>query len=281
MMMTRTMLLSLLVAGAGCAHRTYVGATYSGTAYSSGDSGYYYEPATSRGAGARALTGRDYRSEYPGNSDTVSYGALSTPDSFAATTQGAGARALTGRPDTTQYGYVEPGVTVYNSGVGGGEVAGGTTVVSSSNLANDDANFIREAMQLGAAEVRIGELAQQKAMNSSLREFGQMIVTDHQKSNDELKQLAQQKQASISTATAMSSREQEMVDKLSSAQGRDFDRMCERDLVSTHEKAVRAFKHEAEHGQDADLRAFAQKTLPTLEQHLQQAKDLKKEKLNT
>jgi putative membrane protein len=116
-------------------------------------------------------------------------------------------------------------------------------------------------------------------MNSSLRDFGQMLVTDHQKSNDELQQLAQQKQISISTA--LTSHDQAMLDKLSSAQGRDFDRMCERDLVSTHEKAVRAFKHEAEHGQDADLRAFAQKTLPTLEQHLQQAKEMRKEKFNT
>ena len=72
-----------------------------------------------------------------------------------------------------------------------------------------------------------------------------------------------------------------MIDKLSSADGRDFDRKFERDSVSAHEKAIRLFKREADHGRDADLRAFAQKTLPTLEQHLQQAKDLRKEKYNT
>jgi putative membrane protein len=254
---------------------------YSDSRYSSGDSGYYSEPATTRGAGARAMTGRDNNNYYYSD-DTVSYETLRTPDSFADTTQGAGARALTGRPDTAQYAYAQPGVTVFRStAVGGGEIAGGTTSASSSTLANDDANFLREAMQLGMAEVRMGELAQQKAQNSSLREFGQMIATDHQKSNDELRQLGQQKQFSFSATTAISSKDQAMIDKLSSAEGRDFDRMCERDLIDSHEKAIKLFKHEAEHGRDADLRAFAQKTLPGLEQHLQQAKDLKKEKSNT
>jgi len=273
-MITRTILLSLLLAGAGCAHRTtYVGGTYSGPSYSSGDSGYYYEPATSRGAGARALMNHNEDMEY---SDTVSYETLSAPDSFAATTQGAGARALTGRPDTTQ--YAEAGtVTVYNPpAVGGGEVVGGTTTVSSGNVGREDANFVRDAMQLGMTEVRLGELAQQKAQNSSLRDFGQRLVSDHQKANDELQQLAQQKQIAISSSTSLDSKDQRMIDKLSSSEGRDFDSKCERDIVRAHEKAIKLFRHEADHGQDADLRAFAQKTVPELEQHLQQARDLQK-----
>lgn len=281
-MITRTMLLSLLLAGAGCAHRTYVGGTYSGTSYSSGDSGYYYEPATSRGAGARALMNHNNDMEYSDTSDTVTYETLNTPDSFAATTQGAGARALTGRPDTTQ--YAEAGTaTVYSSSpaVGGAEIAGGTTTVSSGSIAREDADFVRDAMRLGMAEVRLGDLAQQKALNPSLREFGQMLSSDHQKANDELQQLAQQKQIAIPGSTAFDSKDQRMMDKLSSADGRDFDRMCERDIVSAHEKAIKLFRHEAEHGQDSDLRAFAQKTLLELEQHLQRAKDLSKEKFST
>src|SRR3954471_24668752 len=159
-MITRTILLSLLLAGAGCAHRTYVGGTYSGTSYSSGDSGYYYEPATSRGAGSRALMNHNDDPQY---SETVTYETLNTPDSFAATTQGAGARALTGRPDRTEYGQPADD-TVYNSSaVGGADVVGGTTTISGSSVANEDVNFVREAMQLGMTEVRLGELAQQKA----------------------------------------------------------------------------------------------------------------------
>jgi putative membrane protein len=266
------MIVSLLLVGAGCAHRTYVGATYSGTTYSSGDSGYYYEPPTSKGAGARALKNDTEVTDY------VSYNIV-TPDAAAATTQGAGARALIGQPETVEIVQPET-VTVYSSpGVGGGEVSGGTTIGSSGSFSRDDANFVREAMQMGMAEVRMGELAQQKALNSSLRDFGQMLVTDHKKSNDELQQIATQKQ--FTTTMSVSSKDQAMLDKLSSLEGPEFDRVCERDAVSGHEKAIKLFRHEADHGQDSDLRAFAQKTLPTLEQHLQQAKELKKEKSST
>jgi len=266
------------MAGAGCAHRTYVGSTYSGTSYSSGDSGYYYEPATSRGAGARALMNHDNDLEY---SDTVSYDTLGAPDSFVDTTQGAGARALTGRPDTTEFPQVGETTVYRTTAVGGGEIVGGRTVGSNGSLGTEDANFVREAMQLGMTEVRMGELAQQKAQSSSVRQFGQMMATDHQKSNDELQQIAQQKQISAATSSSLSSKEQGMLDKLSSANGRDFDRKFERDAVNSHEKAIKLFKREADRGQDSDLRAFAQKTLPTLEQHLQEAKDLKKEKSST
>jgi putative membrane protein len=277
-MITRTILLSLLLAGAGCAHRTYVGATYSGTSYSSGDSGYYYEPATSRGAGARALMNHDNDTEY---SDTVSYDTLSAPDSFVDTTQGAGARVLTGRPDTTEFPQAGVATVYRTTAVGGGEIGGGTTVGSNGSLRTEDANFVREAMQLGMTEVRMGELAQQKAQSSSVRQFGQMLVSDHQKSNDELQQLAQQKQISTATSSSLSSREQGTIDKLSSAEGRDFDRAFERDAVKSHEKAIKLFKREADRGQDSDLRAFAQKNLPSLEQHLQEAKELKKDRSST
>src|SRR5437870_8881124 len=108
-MITRTLLLSLLLAGAGCAHRTYVGASYSepvysGTTYSSADSDYYYEPATSKGAGARAL-----KNETEVYSEPTLY-SITTADPAAANTQGAGARALIGQPDTVV--MAEPGVEV-------------------------------------------------------------------------------------------------------------------------------------------------------------------------
>ena len=107
-MITRAMILSLLLVGAGCVHRTYVESTYPAPAYSSTDSGYYYEPPNSKGAGARAM--KNDTEVTP--TDTVTYD-VATPDSFAATTQGAGARALTGRPDTDE--LVTPGVGVVGS----------------------------------------------------------------------------------------------------------------------------------------------------------------------
>src|SRR5204863_2478347 len=132
-MITRTLLLSLLLVGAGCAHRSYVGtsysgATYGGTTYTSTDSDYSYEPATSKGAGSRALMNETTVYNEPDLYE------ITTADPAAATTQGAGARALIGQPDTVV--MMVPGVeaTTYRSAVGGGEVSGGTAIGASGSL---------------------------------------------------------------------------------------------------------------------------------------------------
>src|ERR1044071_8099582 len=112
-MITRTILLSLLLAGAGCVHRTtkteYMGGTYSGPSYSSGESGYYYEPANSKGAGARALMNRDNDGDI-NYSQPHYYSSESTYYSEPATTRGAGAQALIGRDDGN-YSYSEGAVS--------------------------------------------------------------------------------------------------------------------------------------------------------------------------
>jgi putative membrane protein len=66
------------------------------------------------------------------------------------------------------------------------------------------------------------------------------------------------------------------LDKLSKMRGGEFDRAYMRDMVEDHDKDVKKFRQEAEHGNDADLKAFAQQTLPTLEQHQKMAHDISK-----
>jgi putative membrane protein len=267
------MIVSLLLVGAGCAHRTYTGASYSGTSYSgNGDTGYYYEhyePSTTKGAGAQAL-----RNDSAVVSEPTTY-AVITPDAASTTQQGAGARALIGQADYIE--IVQPQVEVTTQSretfVGGSTDSTGSSISGSSSLSRDDANFLREAIQSGVAEVRLGELAQQRAQDPSLKSFGEMLVADHKKANEELRRLAEQKQLSI--PMEISSKDQAMLDRLSSLEGARFDRVWERDTVDAHEKAIKAFKHAADNSKDPDIRDFAQKTLPTLEQHLREAKQLK------
>jgi putative membrane protein len=282
------MMVSLLLVAAGCAHRTtYTGGSYSsGATYYSGDTqtygdtGTYYEPATSKGAGARAM-----KNDTEVVGDTTIY-TVSTPDAAALTQQGAGARALIGETEYVE--VVRPDVEVttvpsnnerFVSGSTDLSPTGGKSGYVTGNLSKDDANFAREAMQAGAAEVRMGELVQQKAQNSSLKSFGDMIVTDHTRANEELQRLATQKQ--MTETMSINPREQAKLDRLSNLSGPEFDRVAQREAVDAHAKAIKLFKHEAEHGQDQDLKAFAQKTLPILEQHLQDAKSLKLRESNT
>ncbi|MGH9410647.1 MAG: DUF4142 domain-containing protein, partial [Vicinamibacterales bacterium] len=61
--------------------------------------------------------------------------------------------------------------------------------------------------------------------------------------------------------------------RLSKLSGESYDKAYMRDMVKDHEHDVAAFKKEADSGKDPDIKAFAAKTLPTLEEHLKLAKE--------
>ena len=132
-----------------------------------------------------------------------------------------------------------------------------------------DQNFVEKAAIGGLAEVQLGNLAQQKAASDQVRPFGMRMVQDHTKANDELKQIASSK--GVQLPTALDSKHQKLADKLSKMTGADFDKAYMSDMVSDHKEDISDFKKEANGGKDADIKAFAAKTLPTLEDHLKMA----------
>jgi len=143
---------------------------------------------------------------------------------------------------------------------------------ANSMIAPEDATFLREAAQSGVAEVQMGQLAMQNAQSPELKDFGQKLVSDHTQSNQELMQLASQK--GVQVPTVMAARDQQMLQQLSSMKGAEFDRTCDQHAVDAHVRTIRAFKLAAQRSQDPDIKAFAQKTLPILEQHLLTARQL-------
>jgi putative membrane protein len=202
-------------------------------------------------------------SENFGASTTTPGTVGSGSEASEATTKGAGARALSGNDanaDTTS--------SVTAATDSSTSSAAGTT----GNLSRQDSTFVREAAQSGLAEVQMGKLVQQNAQSQQLKDFGQRLVSDHTQANNELMQIAQQK--GITAPTTISAHDQHMMSKLSGLNGAEFDRMCQQDAVAAHEKAVKLFQTEAQSGQDPELKAFAQKTLPTLQEHLRMAKQM-------
>src|SRR5207249_3013589 len=113
---------------------------------------------------------------------------------------------------------------------------GARSLSSSSSEATavvrDDASFVREAGQAGLAEVRMGELARQNTQDQQVKDFGQRLVDDHTKANEELARIATQK--NFQMPTAMSTKDQSMIDHLSSLNGADFDKDCARHGVEAH-----------------------------------------------
>lgn len=145
-------------------------------------------------------------------------------------------------------------------------------------LEGHDAKFLKDAASGGQMEVELGRLATQNGSSDAVKKFGQRMVDDHSKANDELKQVASTK--GFAVPEKLEPKHQKAVDKLSKVKGAEFDREYARLMVSDHEADVKEFKKEAQSGQDADLKAFAQKNLPTLETHLDHAKKLTAQKVS-
>jgi len=141
-----------------------------------------------------------------------------------------------------------------------------------ANMAAQDRNFLMEAAMGGMMEVELGRLAAQQGMNDAVKQFGQRMVDDHSKANQELMSLAQSK--GITLPTTIDEKHQKDMTKLQGLSGADFDREYTKMMLSDHRKDVSEFEKQSTKGMDADLKAFASKTLPTLQEHLQMAEAL-------
>jgi len=137
-------------------------------------------------------------------------------------------------------------------------------------FAADDA-WVMKVAKGGMAEVELGKMAADKASADNVKQFGQRMVTDHSKANDELKALAESKK--ITLPTEMGAEEKALHDRLAKLSGPAFDRAYMKAMLDDHVKDVNAFKMEAKSGKDPDIKAWAAKTLPTLEDHLKQARE--------
>ncbi|MGE5103253.1 MAG: DUF4142 domain-containing protein [Betaproteobacteria bacterium] len=145
---------------------------------------------------------------------------------------------------------------------------------SSQSLSTDDRQFAMKAAEAGMAEVELGKLAQQKAQNDQVKQFGERMVRDHSQANDRLKQVVASKNVTLPAHLDKSG--QKDLDQLTKLSGPKFDQQYIKKQVSGHEKVIQEFRKEAKSGRDQDLRTFASRTLPTLEQHLTLAKSAQK-----
>lgn len=134
------------------------------------------------------------------------------------------------------------------------------------------ARFVQEAASGGMMEVQLGRLATERAQDERVRQFGQRMVQDHTQANNDLMQAASR--MNMVPPTTMMPMHQEHYDRLSRLSGRDFDRAYIRMMVEDHAQDVRNFEHQARNGDNPDVRDFANRTLPTLREHLQMVRDM-------
>lgn len=147
----------------------------------------------------------------------------------------------------------------------------GSTGGTTSTLADFEKDFIMKAAQGGMSEVSMGSLAAQQGADTGVKTFGNGMVTDHGKANDELRQLATSKGLVFPAETDAD--QKKTMDELSKKTGRDFDKAYMDDMVKDHEHDVAEFEKMSKEAKDPDLKAWVTKTLPTLQNHLKMAKE--------
>ena len=155
------------------------------------------------------------------------------------------------------------------SSSGNAAMAGGS---GSAKLAHGDKEFIENAAQSGLFEVEQSQLALTRTQDAGVKTFAQQMVDDHTKANQELMSLAQSKGAKVPDKPSMTQRGK--IDLLKTHKTA-FDKNYAESQVNAHESTIKLFRKEASDGKDADLKAWASKTLPALEHHLQMAQALK------
>jgi len=129
--------------------------------------------------------------------------------------------------------------------------------------------FVRTAAIDGMAEVELGRLASQKALSDEVKKFGERMAADHGKANDELKTLAQTK--GIALPADLDAKHKQTRDRLSKLSDTAFDRAYMDEMRKDHQKAVDEFQKQSTSGSDPDVKAWAAKTLPVLQEHRQMA----------
>ena len=137
-------------------------------------------------------------------------------------------------------------------------------------------DFVTEAANSDMFEIQSSKLALQKVSDTPTKDFANQMITDHGKTSAELEALVAAGQVKAKPPTVLDDSHQSLLDKLKSLNGGDFEKQYHDDQVQGHKDAVDLFKRYADGGSNPDLKQFAQKTLPTIQHHLDMAQDLDK-----
>jgi putative membrane protein len=137
-----------------------------------------------------------------------------------------------------------------------------------------DQRFVTAAAQSGLYEIQLGE-ALAESDNPDVADYGQQLIADHTAANDQLADLADAN--GFKLPTTLDRAHQKRLDNLSHTPDAQMDRALIREAITSHQETIPLFQLEARLGTNPDVKNFAKTTLPTLEEHLTEAKQLSKD----
>jgi putative membrane protein len=145
-----------------------------------------------------------------------------------------------------------------------------------ADIPSTDKSFMKKAAEGGALEIQASQIADQKSQDPQVKTFAEKMIADHTKAGDELNALASSKGVTLPTDPSITQKAK--LKLLDSESGSHFDKSYAKQIgVDAHKDTVALFEKEAANGKDPDVKAFAEKTLPTLHEHMKMATDLQSE----
>lgn len=178
-------------------------------------------------------------------------------------------------PTTTQPGgsMTQPGGSMTQPGGSMTQPGGSMTQPNQTNLSSLDRQFMVEAAQGGMAEVKLGQLASERAVSDTVKQYAQRMVQEHTKVNNELMAVAAQK--GVTLPKDVNAKQKALRARLGQIPGRRFDQVYMQEAgVKSHAEQAALFQRQAQQGQDPDVKAFAARILPAVQDHLQMARSM-------
>jgi putative membrane protein len=146
------------------------------------------------------------------------------------------------------------------------------STAQAGQLAEADQTFVKKAAQGSIAEIDLGELAKERAQSDEVKQFAERMIQDHGKANEQLEEIAKNKGATLPTEAG--EEHSKVRAELADLKGEEFDQKYMAAMAEDHQKAVDLFQSQAEQGKDAELKSFAEQTLPTIKEHLTMAQSM-------
>jgi putative membrane protein len=169
-------------------------------------------------------------------------------------------------------GLLAAGIAAQTSPTPGTDIASASAGAKPSRLSAADQQFVNKTAEGGMAEIELGKLAAAKASSDDVKKFGRRMVDDHTKANGQLKQIASSK--GVTVPDDLNAKDKAIKAQLEKLSGTKFDRAYMNDMVMDHIRDVAEFNREITTAKDPDVKNFASQTLPTLQDHLKNARSV-------
>jgi len=171
------------------------------------------------------------------------------------------------------FAFSAPAAAQYQQPAPDSKTPASSTTAKQTGANSQATTFMMKAAQGGKTEVELGQLAQSKGTDPQVKSYGQMLVTDHSKANDDLMSIASKK--SVTLPSDLSGAQKSTKDRLDKMTGAAFDRAFMTQMIRDHQADIKEFEQAAK-GSDQDVKAFAEGALPTLRHHLEEAQRIQK-----